>query len=163
MLHPDHVSSELSAEERLLLDEEHARLERFLVDLRDTCENFSAQGDCFSCSRAQVATCQGRLNSFNYDFLDLVAAHFENEETIMLNSLKAADEDVYFICHRAEHARLMTEVKDLMRESAVLSRQGNPSEAIRNLERKVAEMFGDHAHVFDVPFLQITQGADAGR
>jgi hemerythrin len=163
MLHPDHVSSELSAEERLLLDEEHARLERFLADLRDTCENFSAEGDCFSCSRAQVATCQGRLNSFNYDFLDLVAEHFENEEAIMLNSLKAADEDVYFLRHRAEHVRLMTEVKDLMRESADLSRQGNPSEAIRRLERKVAEMFGDHAHVFDVPFLQVAQGADPTR
>lgn len=163
MLQPDQIFSELSAADRLLIDEEHARLEQFLNDLRDTCEKFGAQGNCYGCSRAQVATCQGRLTSFFYDFLDLVAEHFENEENVMRASLAAADDDEYFRQHRAEHARLMREVKSLMQESSVLSNQGNPSEAIRRLDRKIAEMFGVHAYAFDAPFLQATQEKSAGR
>ena len=162
MLQLDHIFSELSAADRLLIDEEHARLEQFLHDLRDTCENFGAQGDCYGCSRAQVATCQGRLTSFFYDFLDLVAEHFENEEKIMYVSLPAADDNEFFRQHQAEHARLMSEVKSLMRESSAQSNRGNPSEAIRQLDRKIAEMFGVHAHTFDAPFLQATQGNEAG-
>lgn len=162
MLQPDQISSELSAADRLLLDEEHIRLERFLKDLRDTCENFSAQGNCYSCSRTQVASCQGRLTSFFYDFLDLLAVHFENEEKIMRGSLKNADHDAYFRQHQAEHAKLIQEVKNLMQESFVFSQQGNPSEAIRRLDRKIVEMFGMHARVYDALFLQASQEHDVG-
>lgn len=164
MLRPDQISRRASAADLLLIDEEHARLEQFLNDLRDTCDNFGAQGNCYGCSRAQVATCQGRLASFFYDFLDLLAEHFENEERMMRESLMAeADDEVddeHFRQHRAEHARLMSEVRNLMQESAVLSHQGNPSEAVRQLDRKIAEIFGMHVQAFDVPFLQATQGID---
>jgi hemerythrin len=157
MLQPDQIASELSPDERLMIDEEHARLEQFLEDLRDTCENFGVRGNCYGCNRTQVATCQGRLSSFFYDFLDLVDAHFDTEEKIMLGSLKASSEDTYFLQHQAEHVRLINEVRNLMRESAVFSQQGNPSEAIRRLESKLDELFGVHAHEFDAPFLQATQ------
>jgi len=156
MLLPGQIAGELSPSERHLIDEEHARLEQFLEDLRDTCENFGKQGNCFGCNRTQVATCQGRLNSFFYDFLDLVDAHFETEEKIMLGSLKASNEDDFFKKHQAEHARLMAEVKDLMRESSIFSQQGNPSEAIYRLENKLVELFGEHANAFDTPFLRAT-------
>lgn len=149
----DDVSNNLSPADRQIIDEEHERLEQFLHDLRDTCENFSAHGNCYHCSRAQVATCQGRLTSFFYDFLDLVAEHFENEERIMSNTLLIADDDQYFRQHQAEHARLIREVRELMYESAVFSNQGNPSEAIRRLFLKISEMFGEHAHAFDSAFL----------
>lgn len=158
MFQPNHISSELAAVDRLLIDEEHARLEQFLNDLCDTCDNFSAQGECYGCSRAQVATCQGRLASFFYDFLDLVAEHFEHEETIMRGIMTTTEDERHFLLHQAEHARLMSEVKSLMRESSAISRQGNPSEAMRRLDRMIAEMFGVHAHIFDVPFLQAMQG-----
>ena len=143
----------LSAADRLLIDAEHARLEQFLSDLRDTCENFDLQGDCYGCSRAQVATCQGRLTSFFYDFLDLVTEHFENEENIMRNTLLAPEDESYFRLHQQEHARLLQEVRELMRESAVSSSQGNPSGAIRRLESKISELFGQHAHGFDSALL----------
>lgn len=149
----DQNSNILSAGDRLLIDAEHARLEQFLCDLRDTCENFGAQGDCYRCSRTQVATCQGRLTSFFYDFLDLIAEHFENEEKIMRNTLPPVDEDQYFVRHQQEHARLVLEVRALMRESAEYSSQGNPSEAIRRLESKISELFGEHAHTFDSRFM----------
>ena len=162
MLHLEHISGELSATDRQLIDGEHERLEQFLNDLRDTCENFGADGNCHACNRSQVATCKGRLTSFFYDFLDLVSQHFDNEETIIVGHLKAADEDEYFRRHHAEHARLMAELKILMRESSLQSHQDNPSAAIRGLEHKIAEMFGTHAHAFDGPFLRIMEGKDAG-
>lgn len=135
--------------ERSAIDEEHARLEQFLRDLRDTCENYNANGDCYRCSRTQVATCQGRLTSFFYDFLDLVSEHFENEEDIMRRNLLLFDEDQYFRMHQQEHARLLREVRELMRESGECSSKGNPSEAIRRLYRKISELFGEHAHRYD--------------
>ncbi len=124
-----------------------------MQDLRDTCVNFLTGTDCFGCTRAQVATCQGRLTSFFYDFLDLISEHFENEEAIMRHALLDSDEDEYFRLHQEAHARLLREVRELMRQAAVFSAQGNPSEAIRRLESKISEMFGHHAHHFDAPFL----------
>jgi hemerythrin len=157
MLQPDQIASDLAASEQRLIDDEHARLEQFLTDLRDTCENFGANGNCYGCTRTQVATCQGRLSSFFYDFLDLVAEHFENEEKIILGTLKAADKDAYFLQHQAEHSRLIEEVRKLMRASSLMSQRGNPSEAIRQLEGFIAEMFRVHAHAYDIPFLQMMQ------
>ncbi len=150
---PDQHPNAPSADDRLLIDAEHARLEQFLKDLRDTCENFGASGNCYGCSRVQVATCQGRLTSFFFDFLDLISEHFDNEERIMLDTLPPSEQDGYFLRHQAAHARLTREVREFMRESAVFSNQGNPSEAIRRLERKISELFGHHAHAFDDIFL----------
>ncbi len=143
----------LSAADRQLIEAEHARLEQFLNDLRDTCEKYRSSGNCFGCDREQVATCQGRLTSFFFDFLDLIAEHFDNEERIMRDVLPSSDLEGYFHQHQAAHARLTREVRELMRESAIFSNQGNPSEAIRRLERKISELFGRHAHVFDDVFL----------
>ncbi len=151
------VSGNISATDRLLLDEEHARLEQFMNDMSDICENFFLHGNCLACNRSQVATCQGRLTSFFYDFLDLVAEHFENEENILRSSLTGGDGDERFFQHKNEHARLMHEINDLMRESLLLSHQGNPSAAIRRLDQKITEMFGAHANVFDAPILLLTQ------
>lgn len=154
MQSPDQPPNGLSTSDRLLIDAEHARLEQFLKDLRDTCENYGASGNCYGCSRVQVATCQGRLTSFFFDFLDLIAEHFDNEEKIMLGTIDAVEMEEYFHRHQAAHARLTREVRELMRESAVFSNQGNPSEAIRRLERKISELFGQHAHTYDDVFLR---------
>jgi hemerythrin len=143
----------LDPADRSMIDAEHLRLERFIQDLRETCQNFGANSNCYGCTRAQVATCQGRLASFFYDFLDLVTEHFENEETILRHQLPTIDEDQYFRLHQEAHERLIEEVKALMRESAVYSQQGNPSEAIHRLESKISVMFSHHASVFDDAFL----------
>lgn len=135
--------------DRQLIDAEHARLEQFMCDLRDTCENFGANGDCYHCSKLQVATCQGRLTSFFYDFMDLIGEHIENEEKIMLHTLVATEEDPHFMAHQAEHERLIREVRELMRVASGFSAKGNPSESIRILYRKISEMFGEHARNFD--------------
>ncbi len=139
--------------DRALIDAEHARLEQFMLDLRDTCENFNKHGDCFQCTRAQVATCQGRVTSFFYDFMDLIAEHVENEEAIMRRMLIDADNDAHFRAHQVEHARLLRDVRELMRKASVHATQGNPSASIRLLFIKIAEMFGEHARQYDGEFL----------
>lgn len=149
----DQSSHSLDPADRALIDAEHARLERFMLDLRDTCENFGANGDCYQCSKGQVATCQGRVTSFLYDFMDLIAEHVENEEAIMRHTLADADNDTHFQAHQAEHARILRDVRELMRVSSVHATRGNPSASIHLLFMKISEMFGDHARRFDGEFL----------
>lgn len=143
----------LDPDDRALIDAEHARLEQFMLDLRDTCENFGKYGDCYQCAQAQIATCQGRVTSFFYDFMDLITEHVENEETIMRHTLANPDEDKHFQAHQVEHVRLLRDMRELMRVSSVHARQGNPSASIRLLFLKVSELFGEHARRFDSEFL----------
>lgn len=149
----DLLSNELSTADRLLLDEEHARLEQFWHDLRETCTEFESGVDCRGCSQDLLATCQGRLVSFIYDFLDLTAEHFEHEEAILRRLLPSPDDDVHVHAHQMEHVRLLRVVHDLAREAARLNTQGLSAEAIRLLYRKICELFGEHARNYDTPFL----------
>lgn len=153
--------SGLSAEDHRLIEDEHARLERFLHDLRDTCKEFCTQNDCQGCERERIASCRGRLTSFFYDFLDLVAEHFENEEKIMRGSLLAMEDSPYYRQHQEEHASLMREMRTLMQESAALSEQGNTAQAIRQLYSRVTARFGEHARLYDTPFLRAAQSVAA--
>lgn len=141
--------------DRLRIEEEHDHLERFLKDLVDACTEFETKNDCQACGREQCASCQGRLASFQFDFLDLVAEHIDNEESIMRNHLDSPEDSEYFRHHQAEHVRLMEEVRNkLMRESTLLSRQGKTAAAIRLLYEKLTEIFEDHANDFDSRLLK---------
>lgn len=106
----------LSAADRLLIEEEHTRLERMLNDLCDTCSNFATLTDCRHCSKEKIASCQGRLPSFFFDFQDFVAEHFENEESIMDRMIRPSDINEYLRKHQQEHATLMLSVKRLVQE-----------------------------------------------
>lgn len=146
----------LSANDQHAIEAQHARLERLLTDLRDTCSKFSSHVDCQLCSREEVACCQGRLPSFLYDFLDLVAEHFETEEQIMGQLLQPSETaySEYLRHHREEHANLMREVKQLILQSRELSTQGNTGEAIRLFYQLISHRFSEHAHSFDDPLLK---------
>jgi hemerythrin len=134
----------LPTDHRLLIDEEHTRMERYLRDLYDTCSELEADG-----GRDKLASCQGRLTSFLYDFLDIISEHFENEEKLMQACL-AAEEDVdYFRRHRAAHEKLAREVKVLMRDVTEMNKQGSTALAIRHLYQQIAVMFGEHAREYD--------------
>lgn len=149
---PELLSTGLSVADRLLIEEEHARLERYWRDLRETCAEFESGADCHGCSKELLATCQGRLVSFIYDFLDLTVEHFEHEEAI-LQHLSVQDDDTHFLSHRAEHARLLRIVHTLAQDAAKLNMQGLSAEAIRLLYRRIGELFGAHAHAYDDVFL----------
>lgn len=139
----------LSAVDRQLIEEEHARLERFLCDLCDTCSEFMSKVDCHRCDKEKVASCQGRLPSFFYDFHDLVAEHCEHEEKIMYGISQTEELNDYLRLHQEDHARIMQDVKQLIQESTVLIQQGNVAVAIRQFYQLIKDRFGEHARSFD--------------
>lgn len=94
---------ELTTVERQLIEDEHAHLERFLRDLRDTCCEFYSLKGCQGCGREKIASCQGRLISFEHVFLDFVIEHFGNEEKIMSEISRTQDTNEYFRLHQQEH------------------------------------------------------------
>ncbi len=144
----------LAASDRQLIEEEHARLERFLTELCDTCIEFRTFSDCHGCDRERVASCRGRLPSFFHDFHDLIAEHFDNEERIMRSYLKEAHENEYIKLHNEEHAKLMREVKQLIQEAAAQTEQGNVVAAIQQFHKSITSRFGEHTHAFDRVLLQ---------
>jgi hemerythrin len=146
------ITCTLEADDLALIEQEHARLEHFLQRLSDTCSELESDHSCQACDREKQACCQGRLTSFLYDFLDLVAEHFENEEMILCEKL-GLPTDEYFQQHHAAHMRLMRELTDMIRDASVLNRQGLTVEAIRQLYRWIQENFTEHARRYDVTFL----------
>ncbi len=136
-------------EDRLRIEEEHTRLATFLRDLRNTCSEFESRQDCHDCGSEKTSSCQGRLASFQFDLLDMVAQHYENEENIMRNNLATPDDDRIFRSHQAEHARILDNIrKKLIRESSAINRQGNTAAAIRLLYEGMVTIFEAHENEF---------------
>jgi hemerythrin len=141
-----------------MIEKEHARLNRFLSDLRDTCCNLDNQLGCQSCSSEKLASCRGRLPSFFFDIIDLVGKHFYNEESIMLSRPHVTVEYEYFRIHRQAHAKIMQELNAIVGESFSLAKQGNLSEGYRQFYKKVSVLLEEHDRSFDDPFIQSTIG-----
>jgi Asp-tRNA(Asn)/Glu-tRNA(Gln) amidotransferase A subunit family amidase len=146
------ITYTLEADDLVLIEREHARLEHFLQRLSDTCSELETDHSCLACDGEKQACCQGRLTSFLYDFMDLVAEHFENEEMILCEKLGLRTEE-YFQQHHAAHMKLMRELTDMIRDATELNRQGLTAEAIRQLNRWIQENFTEHARRYDVAFL----------
>lgn len=159
MLQPETGEAVIPKQERTRIEDEHDHLESFLKDLVETCTEFASATECNVCSREKSATCRGRLASFQFDFLDLIAEHIENEEEIMRKYLASPEDSQYFRGHQAEHMRLMNELRNkLMHESSQLSRQGRTVAAIRLLYEKLSEIFEEHANKFDNRLIRIAGG-----
>lgn len=143
------LSIRLSPADRHLIENDHARLERFLSDLRDTCSHFMSAEGCNKCGFEKVATCKGRLPSYFYDFYDLVSEHCENEEFIMSKLPHSELLEEFLRLHKEDHARLMRELKILIQESTMLVNQGNVAVSIRQFYQLINDSFSAHAHCFD--------------
>lgn len=145
---------ELSAIERQLIEAEHARLGAFLRELRETCCIFDDTKECQQCDREKIASCQGRLISFTYDFLDFVVEHFEHEEKIMAEISSAQDSASSFHHHHQEHIKLIRTMEGLMHAYSDMSKQGHTAVAIREFHAQASAMFEEHSRVFDAILLQ---------
>lgn len=154
MLQPGRT--ELSASERQLIEAEHARLETFLRELRETCCAFDDTKECQQCDRERIACCQGRLVSFTYDFLDFVVEHFEHEEKI-LSKISSALDPASVFHHHLEHTKLVRTIERLMHALSGMSKQGHTAVAIREFHARATEMFDVHTRSFDAKFLQPRQ------
>ena len=145
----------LSMGDRQSIELEHVRLARFMSDLRATCSEFSSSADCQDCAKEKVASCQGQLPSFFYDYLDLLEEHFDNEERILLGVIKTQDERVHLRLHHDEHMRLLRQVKQLIQEASTMSRQGNVAAAIFQFYQQITDIFSEHDRAFDATFMRI--------
>ena len=79
-------------------------------DLRDTCCEFYSLKGCQGCGREKIASCQGRLISFEHVFLDFVIEHFGNEEKIMSEISRTQDTNEYFRLHQQKLNRGRTTI-----------------------------------------------------
>jgi len=152
--HLDNDVRELTAAERQLIEDEHAHIERLLRELRETCCEFDSLKGCLGCGREKIASCQGRLISFEYVFIDLVIEHFKNEEKIMSKIFSNQDTNECFRFHQQEHDKLLREMQGLMHKLSTESDRGHTSVAIREFHYRITELFGTHARMFDDPFMR---------
>jgi len=147
----------LAPADYLLIEEEHARLERLLHDLRDTCCNLDNLLSCQSCSSGKLASCRGRLPSFLFDVIDLSSRHYSHEESIMLSRPNVTENYEYFHMHQQAHADIMQKLNTLVDECSSLDKQENTDESYRQLFKKLSDLFDDHDRTFDEPFIQSTK------
>lgn len=150
-LDPDLIAL-LTTERRQLLEENHAHLEQCLSDLYalcDACSSAQAADVTHVCSNEKKSACQGRLNSFFYDFQFLISNHFEQEEKILGDFLEAED-DNHLRRHQQENERLLQEVRHLVQETSALSRQGNVSAAIGKFYALISEKLKQRIRCFNV-------------
>ena len=157
-IHQNNIKS-LSAEDYRQIAREHARLERYLADLRETCQNLDNTLGCDTCGREKLASCHGRMHSFLHDLLDITGKHFVNEEAIMLSRPHVTEDYGYYRMHHQAHLQIMKALKGLVEQCGLLDRQGATDAAYRELFGKISVLFEEHDRAFDDPFIQSTRTA----
>lgn len=155
-LNPDLIAH-LTTDRRLSLEENYAHLEQCLCELYELCDACNSTNPCDAhvCTRERKAACQGRLNSFFYDFQYLMSRHFEQEEKILGDILESVD-DNHLRRHQKENERLLQEVNHLVQQSSVLSRQGNVPAAIGQFYHLISEKLGEHMRFFNYSLFHTT-------
>ena len=149
--------NKLTPADYLLIEEEHARLERLLRDLYDTCCNLDNLLSCQGCSSAKLASCRGRLPSYIHDLIDLVDMHFYHEESIMLSRPQVTVGNEYFRIHKQAHDGIIKELKLIVGECSSLDKLEKTAEGYRHFYKKLSDLFEEHDRCFDDPFIQSTK------
>lgn len=152
--------NELAPADYVLIDEEHARLEKLLHDLHETCGNLDTLLGCQDCDSEKVATCQGRLPSYIHDLIDLIDIHFYHEESIMLSrpQAKAGKSGYeYFRLHQQAHNNIMQELKSIAGKCSTSYKPEKTAEDYRHFYKRLLDMFEEHDRTFDSPFIQSTR------
>ncbi len=159
MLAHDQAIKELAPADYLIIEKEHALLEKFLSDLHDTCDcsNLDKLPDCQSCGHEKMASCQGRLPSYLFYVIDLVTKHFDHEETIMLSRPHVTEVYEYFRIHRQAHEDILHRLNALVDKCFSQGNQSNTAEIYRQFHIKLSDMFEEHDNSFEDPFIQSTK------
>jgi hemerythrin len=147
-------AKKLAPEEYKLIEDEHMRLHDSLINLRRTCRNLDSQRSCQSCTREQVATCQGRLVSSFYNIINIATNHFNHEEAVMLRLSLVTNQYDDLRSHQQAHNKILSELNAKVSQCAALDEQGDTAEAYRQLHKKMSELFEEHARLLDSPFVQ---------
>lgn len=146
----------LTPDDYVVLEKEHARLERFLSDIEDTCWHLDNKLNCHGCGSLKFASCYGRLPSFLHDLSEITNKHFAHEESIMLARPHVTEDYEYFRAHRQAHIDIMVALRQIAGECTTLLNQGVIADGYRQLHQKVSHLFEDHEQAFDDPFIRST-------
>lgn len=138
-----------------LIESEHKRLEIFLHDLRDTCDQLDSSLSCHGCGSEKFASCKGRVPSFFLDLMDLIDKHFYHEETIMLR--RHGDKtDEHFDNHCLAHTQIMQKLNVIIKDCYSIHKQGATADGYRQFFKKISSIFEAHSREYDAPFIQST-------
>ncbi|MGB7816192.1 MAG: hypothetical protein WBL28_07560 [Methylotenera sp.] len=155
MLIHDKAIKSLSPADRLVIDEEHALLEKFLKDLHDSCTTLDTLDQVKD--REELASYRGRLPSFLLYVSELVARHFETEETIMLSRPHVTEKYEYFRIHRQAHLDILRKLDALVSECFTFDDHKNTADVYHQFYDKLSALFEEHDRNFDDPFIQSTK------
>lgn len=158
MLTHDKAIKALTPEDYLIIEKEHALLEKFLTDLSSTCacSNLKQLPDCLSCDHEKMTSCQGRLPSYLFYISDLASKHFDHEEQIMLKRPNVTENYEYFRIHHQAHEDIMGKLTTLTEECLALSGQSNIAEIYQRFYKELSSIFEEHDKTFDDPFIEST-------
>ena len=148
--------NKLTTADYLIIKNEHKELGKYLIDLRDACACRDLK--CQTCAQAKQAACLGRLPSFLFHIVELSEKHFDHEEKIMLNRPNNTNECEYFSYHHEAHVNLMLRLQALSYEYLSMKNENYIGEIYRLFYEKITDMFEEHDHLFDNPFIESTRG-----
>jgi hemerythrin len=149
----------LSDADYLIIKKEHKQLEKYLSDLYDACfcSRLASSPDCRTCTQEKQNSCLGRLPSFLFHIIELSGKHFANEEKIMLSRQNVTKDYEYFSFHHQAHVDLMLRLQALSDEYLSTRDESYIGEIYRHLYEKITDMFEEHDHNYDDPFITSTK------
>jgi len=155
MLIHDKAIKALKPEDYLVIEEEHALLEKFLKELQETCSKLDKLDRVRD--HEELACYRGRLSSCLLYISELVAKHFDNEETIMLSRPHVTEEYEYFRTHRQAHTEILRKLDALVNECFTYEDHVSTVKIYHQFYDKLSAFFDEHDRTFDDPFLQSTK------
>ena len=159
MLVHNKAINKLAPSDYLIIKKEHELLEKYLNDLHQACacSHLATMPDCELCDQGKVTSCQGRLPSFLFHIIDLAGQHFDHEEKIMLSRPHVSKDYEYYRFHHQAHIDLMQNLQALADEYLSIRNKGNIAEIYRRFYDKISNLFEQHDHLFDDPFIESTK------
>jgi hemerythrin len=150
---PDRMRAWVTGLNRIQSD--HDRLHKLLNELHDVCCEFYFPGEGIP-ERQEIASCEGRLNSFSHEFIDFLVRHFEREERWMVdstgNGVKA------FRAHQQDHLRVIRTIEGLLQNTIFMTRENNAIDAVLEFHQCVHEVLEEHAQNFDALMIERSSG-----
>lgn len=128
------------------IQSDHDRLQKLLNEMHEVCCEFYRPDDSLP-ERQDIASCEGRLNSFSHDFIDFLIRHFEREERWMVDS--TGNGVAAFRAHQQDHLRVIRQMESLLQNTITMIHKGNADDAVLGFHQCVHEMLEDHARKFD--------------
>jgi len=153
-----HAFKLLTPEDFIEIKKEHAELESFISELLNACacSHTSGLNNFVGCDHEKLTSCQGRLPSFLFYVLYLAGKHFDHEETIILNTLHVTKQHELFRLHHQAHEDILQKLHLYMNEWISTACCKNTPIIYNQFYKVLDDLFKEHDHKFDAPFIQFT-------